>query len=332
MHDFHQEKTVVRDLYAAIATSTPATVAEALAAHVAPDWRWRGVHPFGEQHGAAAVAAAFWAPLLTALTRPQRRADIFMAGDAKGAPLGVWVVEMGHVMGLFDRPWLGIRPTGRIAMLRYVEFNRVEHGRVAETALFVDLLQFMWQAGQYPLPPATGVHLVQPGPATHEGLMYAPQDPARGIATMAAIEALLDNDIPAHDPEEARKLARVWHDDMIWWGPGGIGATYTIDRYVRQHCRPFDDGLAQGYSFSGQMCRLAEGDFGGFFGWSNLSVRNGGGYLGMTAGPGNAEMALVDLYRAEDGKLAENWVFIDILGFLAQQGLDVLGRLKDIAA
>ena len=161
--------------------------------------------------------------------------------------------------------------------------------------------------------------------------MYAAQEPARGAATMVAIEALLANDIPAHDPEEAAKLARVWHDDMIWWGPGGIGAAYTIDRYVQQHCRPFDDGLAQGYSFTGEMCRLSEGSFGGFFGWSNLRVRNAGGYLGMTAGPGPAEMALVDIYRAHEGKLAENWVFIDILGFLAQQGLDVLGRLRTTA-
>ena len=25
------------------------------------------------------------------------------------------------------------------------------------------------------------------------------------------------------------ELTLDWHDDMIWWGPGGIGASYTID-------------------------------------------------------------------------------------------------------
>ena len=188
----------------------------------------------------------------------------------------------------------------------------------------------MWQAGQYPLPPQTAAHLITPGPLTHDGLMYAAQDPARGAATRAAIEALLTNEIPAHDPQEARKLARVWHDDMIWWGPGGIGATYTIPRYIRQHCEPFDEALHDGYRFNGHLCRMAEGHFGGFFGWANLTVENAGGYLGMTAGPGPADMRVVDLYREQDGKLAENWIFIDILHYLNMQGLDVLGRMASI--
>jgi len=38
-------------------------------------------------------------------------------------------------------------------------------------------------------------------------------------------------------------------------------------------------------------------------------------------------MRVVDMYREQDGKLAENWIFIDILNYLAMQGLDVLGRM-----
>ena len=36
------------------------------------------------------------------------------------------------------------------------------------------------------------------------------------------------------------------------------------------------------------------------------------------------------LYREQDGKLAENWIFIDILHYLAKQGLDVLWRMERI--
>ena len=75
---------------------------------------------------------------------------------------------------------------------------------------------------------------------------------------------------------------------------------------------------------------MAEGYFGGFFGWANLTVTNAGGYLGMTAGPGPSEMRVVDMYRVQDGKLAENWIFIDILHYLAKQGLDVLGRMEAV--
>ena len=332
MTDFQAEKQVVRKFHDELSRATPADVADVLARHTSPNWHWRGMHPFHEQHGPQAVAETFWQPLLTAMTRIQRRADIFMAGlnEIDGFE-GRWVVQMGHLMALFDRPWLGIRPTGKIVMLRFVEFNHVVDGRIVETAMFIDLVHLMMQAGQNHLPPQTGAMLVQPGPMTHEGLMYGLQDPAKGVRSLAAINALLNNPRASVDGStEADRLARVWHDDMIWWGPGGIGATYTIPRYIKQHSEPFSDGLHTGYKFNGHLCRMAEGDFGGFFGWANLTLFNSGGYLGMTKGPGPTEMRVVDLYRIQDNKLAENWIFIDILHYLAVQGLDVLGRMARI--
>ncbi len=41
-------------------------------------------------------------------------------------------------------------------------------------------------------------------------------------------------------------------------------------------------------------------------------------------------MQVVDVYRREGDKLAENWVFIDIPYWLKQQGLDVLERTQKI--
>ncbi|MBA3810491.1 MAG: nuclear transport factor 2 family protein [Caulobacteraceae bacterium] len=333
MADFQSEKAVVRRLHAELADAAPESVAGVLERYVTPEWLWRGMHPFHEQHGADAVARVFWAPLMTALGPLQRRPDIFIAGlNQIDGFQSLWVVQMGHLMGLFDHPFLGIRPTGKIALLRFVEFNRVADGRVAETAMFFDLPHLMIQAGQNPFPPQTGAHLVQPGPMTHDGLIHDARDPAEGHATLAAINAMLDNPgAKFHNTDEANRLARVWHDDMIWWGPAGIGATYTIQRYVRQHSIPFDQALSEGYRFNGHLCRLAEGSFGGFFGWPNLTLRNAGGYMGMTAGAGPADMRVVDMYRARDGKLAENWIFIDILHYLAMQGLDVLGRMASLS-
>ena len=334
MSDFQAEKAVVRALHDALARATPDTVAEILGRHVSPDWHWRGMHPFDEQYGPEAVARVFWAPLLGAMTRVQRRPDIFIAGlnEIDGFK-GRWVTQMGHLMALFDRPWLGIRPTNRIVMLRFVEFNHVVDGLIAETAMFCDIPHLMMQAGQNPFPPQTGAMLVQPGPMTHTGLCWDVQDPARGEATMAAINAMLDNPgSKFHNIHEEERLARAWHDDMIWWGPAGIGATYTIERYNRQHSIPFDKALSKGYRFNGHIAKLAEGDFGGFFGWANLTITNSGGYMGFNAGPGPSEMRVVDMYRADGDKLAENWIFIDMLHFLYKQGLDVLGRMADVQA
>ena len=73
---------------------------------------------------------------------------------------------------------------------------------------------------------------------------------------------------------------------------------------------------------------MAEGHFGGWFGWSNLTVTLTGGFCGMPASDKPCDMRVIDLYRREGDKLAENWVLIDMLWFWKQQGLDVLERLK----
>ncbi len=330
--DYQDEKSLARAYHDALDAAVGDDIEQVLASYVSPDWHWRGMHPFHEQRGPASVADIFWKPFREAIGPIQRRPDIFIAGSNQLEGLsGTWVVEMGHLMGLFDQPWLGIRPTHRIVMLRYCEFNRVEAGKIVETAMFCDIPHLMMQAGQNPFPPQTGAMLIQPGPRTHTGLCYDRQDAARGQATLAAINDMLGgmkDRTPHEDP--AARLAMNWHDHMIWWGPAGIGATYTIERYLRQHSFPFRDALTEGYKFNGHIAKIAESDFGGFFGWANLTVQNAGGYLGMTAGPGKADMRVIDMYRVEDGKLAENWIFIDILHYLNMQGLDVLGRMAAV--
>ena len=222
-------------------------------------------------------------------------------------------------------------------MLRYAEFNRVLNGQIVETALFCDLIHLMHQAGMQPLPPQTGAHLVQPGPLTHDGLLFDAQDPQAGIDTLELINRMI-GDISANSnskensaPRDAtpqQELARCWHDDMLWWGPDGIGATFTIDRYIEQHQKPFRTQLAE-REFHGHVARLAEGNYGGFFGWSNLSVTPTGGYMGLPKGP-RADMRVVDIYRRDGDKLAENWIFIDILHFLHMQGLNILERSSQL--
>ncbi len=52
--------------------------------------------------------------------------------------------------------------------------------------------------------------------------------------------------------------------------------------------------------------------------------------MGMVGNDTNAEMRVVDVYRRDGDKLAENWVIIDFPHYLAQQGLDVLARMRQL--
>lgn len=328
---FQSCKATVRSFHAALDAASVASTADTLGAFVSDDYRWLGCHPFDELSGADAVARQFWGPLKSALFRMQRRQDVFMAGSNEmDGHASTWVVSMGHLMGLFDAAWLGIRPTGKLAMLRYCEFHRIEDGKITETAMFFDIPHLMVQAGQNPFPPQTGAQLVQPGPLPHDALMFNPQPPEEGAKTLAVIDAMVtdlgqwQSGLPLEE-----ELARTWHDDMVWWGPTGIGATYTIARYAKQHSGTFRTGFTD-RSKSAHTCRLAEGHYGGFFGWPSFTARPRGGFMGMPATGKAGEFRIIDIYRRAGDKLAENWVFIDLLHFWKTQDVDILGRVTDI--
>jgi len=351
-----QAKQVVLDYYRALDAASPDEVVEVLRKYTSDDFFWRGVHPFHERSGAEAVAETFWVPTKSAFSSIQRRPDIFLAGmplvevadttaarnTGSGAAVErvdgeIWVCQMGHLLGLFDQPWLDIPPTGKMCFLRYAEFHRVGGGQIAETALFTDVISVMRQAGHYPLPPQTGSSHIHPGPRTHDGLLLESQDPAEGVATLDLVDRMVSDLTKANQIEnktgddrmDRELLAETWHEDMIWSGPEGIGSTYTIDRYQQQHQYPFRMNLTD-KRFNGHVARFAEDRYACFFGWANLTNTASGGFLGMPGAGTPADMRVVDVYRREGDKLAENWVFIDLLHWLDMQGLDVLARMRQL--
>jgi len=331
MISFQTEKQVVRDFYRALDGSDATGLADIMEQYCSTDLVWRGFHPFDEIQGPKAVGEQFWVPLRQSLTRLQRRMDVFMAGaNMFGADNDVWVCSMGHLMGLFDQPWLGIQPTGKMAFLRYCEFNKVVDGRITETAMYFDIPHLMMQAGLQPFPPQTAAHLVQPGPATHDGLLLDTSPVAEGEKTLATINAMI-SDLGQWDSNLSleQELAQTWSDDMIWWGPAGIGATYTIERYAKQHSGPFRASFSE-RSKTKHICRMAEGHYGGFFGWPNFTAVPSGGFMGMPATQKAGEFRVIDIYRRAGDKLAENWIFIDLLHFWKQQGVDILARMAEV--
>ena len=309
---------------------------DVLKAHTTPEYHWRGMHPFYEKNGAEAVTNEFWKPLRKSLTGMQRREDIFFAGqNIYHDREQVWTCSMGHFMGLFDQEWLSIPATRKMAFLPYAEFHRIEDGKIAESALFIDIIRIMQQAGLDPIPTQTAAAIIQPGPQTHDGIQIEPTDPAEAQKTLELLEEMIADlsalNVSGNDRCSPDLLAKTWHDDMIWYGPAGIGATYTIRRYQEQHQYPFRESLTD-KKFLGHVTRLAEGNYAGWFGWPNLTNRNHGGFLGLPESDINAKMRVVDIYRRDGDKLAENWVFIDILYYLYQHGVDLLANpsaLKD---
>lgn len=332
MKSYQIQKSLILSFYDEIEAANANSIAKVIRKFTKPDLQWYGVYPFNEQKGGDAVAEVFWIPFLSAWSNVQRRQDIFLAGTSE-IDNADWVISMGHFMGLLDGNWLGLPASRKIAFLRYADFNCIKDGKIIRSSFFCDLIGLMHQLGLNPLPLQTGASFVYPGPRTHDGLLIEPQDQQESQKTLKLVNQMIgdltvlnknENDCPHPD-----LLKKTWHDDMIWYGPAGIGASYTIPRYQEQHQFPFRRGLKDKV-FNGHICRFAEGNYAGFFGWPNLTNTPIGGFLGLPASNIAADMRVVDIYRREGEKLSENWVLIDLPWWLKQQGVDVLERTKKI--
>lgn len=326
-------KQTVLSYYEDLEKAAPEDILQVLDQYLSESCEWKCSYPFRELMGKEEICRDFWKPLKESLTCMQRRMDIFFGGNNVLAPEETWVMSMGHFMGLFDRDFLGIRATGKMASLRYAEFSCVDGGKITKTGLFLDLIGLMCQAGMNPLPPMTGQYFIYPGPRMHNGLLFEDAPEEEGRKTLEVVESMTEildrlNRSGSLEPPTEEDLARSWSQDMIWYGPAGVGATYTIPRYIRQHTGPFRQGLTD-KKFNGHCVRFAEGNFAAFFGWPNLSNRCNG-WLGLPVGKEPASMQVVDVYCRQGDKLSENWVIIDIPYWLKQQGVDVFRRTAGI--
>ena len=305
-------------------------LADTLSSYTSSSYTWHGVYPFETLEGAEAVAETFYQPLFASFTHLQRRPLIFFGGRSVFG--GDWVMSMGNFLGMFTSDWLGIPATGRMAFLRYCEFHRLEDGKLQETYFHTDLISLMKQAGVDPLPPQTGTDFVFPSPRTNDGIILSEQAEAESAQTLELIQRMA-YDLGANPEVDMApaKLAETWHQDMIWYGPSGIGSTMGIGGFKQHHQMPFRKSLYSARTFNGHAARFTEGLYGGWVGWPSLSLNVAeGGFMGLPKTGSNIDMRVVDLYRREGDRLAENWVFIDIPYVLKQQGLDVLERMREL--
>ena len=287
-----------------------------------PDFAYRGVRPFYELTGSEALAATVWSPLKAAMTTLQRRPDIhFASHDHQRGDAPIWAVSMGHILGDFTAPWLGVAPTGKAPFVPYVTFARMEGDKIAEMVEFFDLLAVLTQAGRNPYAAQqSGGHFMMPGPKNHDGL--GPHDASETAQTHALTTDMLA-DLAKSYTSPADHMTRFWHPDMNWFGPAGIGASLGFPGYRRGHTGPFEEKLDTQDIVDWELA-CAQGRFSAVMWWPCLRMRNIGDYMGAPANDALAEMRVVDLYRRDGTKIAENWIFIDMLHFLAQQNIDLL--------
>lgn len=301
-----------------------------LAESCAEDVLWHGPAPLDDVTGRQALLDSVWEPLIDACPDLEDRVDILLCGAFKD---GGWLTTIGHYVGIFTRPWLGIQPSGRPLWLRYGRFDRFEAGRIVETFQILDIPGAMMQAGCWPLSPGLGRFGISPAPASFDGVNLAGVDEGESRASMALVEAMMAG-LMRYDGKSLSSMGMVqfWTPMFHWYGPAGIGSLRGHQDYERGHQRPFLTAFPDRVG-GDHKCRIADNAYVASTGWPSVRATHlGGGWLGLAPTGKRIGMRVMDVWRREDDRLAENWVYIDLIDLLRQMDIDVFARMREMTA
>ena len=112
-----------------------------MAAHFHETFLWRGNFGCGTKAGLAEFRRNWQLPFRATFTDRVYKTEKFMAD-------GEWAACFGHIEATHSGPFMGIAPTGKRVIIPYMDFWRVEDGRIADNPVSVDLAYVLFQLGR----------------------------------------------------------------------------------------------------------------------------------------------------------------------------------------
>ena len=320
------DKTVKTRIYEDLAAlvSAPEEALDEIAARLlAEDVVYDVAHPVNQLVGRQAVLDGFYRPLRAALHSTRRRDEIFISAANRRDFGGEWISAVTHYVGNFHAPLFGVRPHASVAFLRSGEFYQIKDGQIVLARLIPDFIDLMRQARRLPIEEILGTEILFPGPATHDGVMPQVGD---GEVSLDVVEGML-GDLHVFDPDSFESKSQTgddgyWHDDMLWYGPCGIGSNYRWDGFVKDHRESFLIAFPDRKG-GNHYCRIGEGNYAAVSGWPSMTMTHQGDYLGIKATHKAMTLRVMDFYRVSDGKIMENWVLLDYGQLFEQMGFDI---------
>jgi predicted ester cyclase len=341
-------RRIIFDALAKLAESSTENIKKSLEVLCHKNVQWRASHPLNEFNGVDSVSRDIWRPLLKAMPDLERRDLIFVGGRFEGRD---YVAAVGHYCGTFRRDWLTIPATGQPIYLRYGEVYEIAEGKIIQANCLWDILDFIRQAGFWPIAPSLGTEGMWPGPITGDGLVFHSTDAAQSAVslsqTLAMHKTLGDyNDLGNLGRQGLLDMPQKqhWHPKMMWYGPSGIGTTRGLQGFVDYHQLPFRAAFPNRKGGSqwdematekaklggGHYIHIGDGAYSVTGGWPSVyAMHTGGGFLGVGPTGRKITMRVMDFYLHHEGLIRENWVPLDILDVLKQMGVDVFARLQN---
>ena len=108
--------------------------------HFHDDFRWRGNQGCGVKNSLAEFRANWQLPLRAAFTEREYKTEQFLAD-------GEWASCFGLIEAPHSGAFMGIPATGKRVKIPYMDFWRVEDGRIIDNPVSVDFAAVMAQLG-----------------------------------------------------------------------------------------------------------------------------------------------------------------------------------------
>jgi predicted ester cyclase len=319
----------------AIDKAVPSSIAKATKQHLTQGHVWSGPAPFAKLEGPAALASEFLVPLRRAIPDLRREMHIFMGGKSDGRVEGggdgrMWVAGTGFLTGRAVAPFLGIPPGDRPLRLRWGEFLRFEDGEIVETQMLIDIVDWFEQVAIAVLPRSTGASFVYPAPTAFDGILQEKQKKSESGETLRFGREFIYGGLNAFDKNNLASMgmARYFHPNVKWYGPGGIGACLSLREFEDFHQKPwlvaFPDRRVQDLD-----SLFAEGRLLAASGWAGVRATHAGPYLGEKATGRPIAVNGIDFWLRSGEQFTENWVFVDMVHLFGQMGIDLMDRMRE---
>jgi len=295
-------------------------------------------YPLNEFSGLDNFKNKYWIPLFNAFPDLERREQIVIGGTFKDK---VQIGTISTLSGVFRNSWLGIKPNFKMVNLKCCEVHELKDNKIIESHILIDVLDLIFQTGQYPINKSRGSEGHWLTPINTDGVNFYEKnlemskasldqslEMQRSLNIKPELEASSDEELKSKLLDHPQN--QFWHDKMIWYGPSGIGTARTLEGFIDNHQLPFRKTFKErNYWKLGHYCELGDGKFSMTAGWNSIQAIYGSNdWLGYKSSNQNVTMRVMDFYHHDQGKIRENWVPIDLIHILNQIGIDVFKLIK----
>ena len=297
-------------------------------------------HPINYLSGTEDIYHKLWLPIKNAFPDLERRDCLVIGGSFQDK---VFVSAISLLTGTYKNSWLNVPTNNKTIYLRLCEVHQIKDNKIIESHILIDVIDFIRQAGFWPINKSNGVEGLWTTPFTANGATFENIDQKLSISSLEqaltmqrSLNIKPESDKNAnHDYVRDKLLTHpqkdFWHEKMMWYGPSGIGTARGLEGFVNHHQLPFRMTFRErDYWKIGHYVELGDGNYSMTAGWHSIDAIHGAkDWLGYEGTGKSVTMRVMDFYHHHEGLIRENWVPIDIVHILKQIDIDVFELIKE---